>query len=413
MIRCLARAGAVLAAASLLLTACSGASGTPDTPAPTPTAHPVFGQKLDRQIFLAMRRTQQAGNAAFTQTITFVSKKGRAVQTLSGRLDFAQGMGAATAKWELSPGLSKDVRDTVLGLTPGKGNADASGSMLVDRWTIRYRAGSAAYWLEYRMGDAETWSVQDNINTLRGSEAPIGGTLLEGLGATQATSQRGEGPGRVYQARMPSSTAWDVFPEDLRRHLSAEQEGIMSYRESFPLPASVSVDGQGRVTHVRADFSKTLRHQDSAFKDMTSLTIDLRLAGHGTSRPGMKADGPVRAAHDAVRRVELVKRGGCIDFSTGQRSMPTVVDVPCTGPHDGRIFGQEKLGGRTYPGAKAARQRAGDACLTAYHRAPGRWTAESAVPGRIWSMWPTENAWNRDGGHATCYVITRRGTAVD
>ncbi|MFD5586621.1 hypothetical protein ACFWII_22820 [Streptomyces sp. NPDC127063] len=381
-----------------------------------PGAHtrrnPVFSQKLDRQIFLALRRTQQAGNAAFTQTITFTSKKGRAVQTLRGRLDFAQGAGAATAKWELSPGLSKDVRDTVLGLTPGKGNADASGSMLVDRWTIRYRAGSAAYWLQYRMGDAETYSAEDNIESLRGTEAPIGGTLFEGLGATQATSQRGEGSGRVYQAKMPSSTAWDIFPEDLRRHLSAEQEGIMSYRESFPVPVSVSVDGQGRVTHVRADFSKVLRHEESAFKDMTSLFIDLRLAGHGTSQPGMKADGPTRAARDAVHRVASVKCGGCIDFSTGQRYMPTVVDVPCAGPHDARIFGQEKLG-RVYPGAKEARQRADDACLTAYDRAPAGWTAESAVARRIWYMWPTEYAWNRDGGRATCYVITRRGAAVD
>lgn len=100
-----------------MLTVCSS---TPDAPAPTPTAHPVFSQKLDRQIFLALRRTQQAGNAAFTQTITFASKKGRAVQTLSGRLDFAQGAVVTMPKRKLSPGLSKAVRDTALGLIPGR-----------------------------------------------------------------------------------------------------------------------------------------------------------------------------------------------------------------------------------------------------------------------------------------------------
>ncbi|MFF9133143.1 hypothetical protein [Streptomyces sp. NPDC014806] len=80
MIRRSALVGALLATASLLLTACSG---TEDTAAPAAATHPVFDQKLDRQVFLALRRTQQARNVAFTQTITFVSKKGRAVQIVT------------------------------------------------------------------------------------------------------------------------------------------------------------------------------------------------------------------------------------------------------------------------------------------------------------------------------------------
>ncbi|MEU3839526.1 hypothetical protein AB0E88_05770 [Streptomyces sp. NPDC028635] len=404
MIRRLARTGAPLLTAALLLTACS-------RPDDAPAAHPVFGQKLDRQVFLALRRTQQDGNAAFTQTITFTSKKGRAVQTVSGRMDFAKGAGAATATWELAPGLPKDVRDTALGLTPGKGNADASGRMLVDRRTIRYRAGSAAYWLEYRTGDAPRDVAGDSIDALRGSEAPIGGTLLEGLGATRATSQRTDGPGRVYRAEMPASTAWDVFPDDLRRHLSAGFERVMSYRTSAPLPATVSVDGRGRVTHVRADFSSTLGRKDGVFKDMTSLTIDLRLSGHGTSQPAVNADAPVRAAGEAVRGIESVERGGCIDFSTGQRYMATVVVVPCTGPHHGRVFAQEKVGPRTYPGAGAARRKAGDACSDAYRRASGDWTDASDEPGHFWFMWSSEGEWNDEGGQASCYVVTGKKTA--
>ncbi|MFE1337546.1 hypothetical protein ACFW6K_07740 [Streptomyces sp. NPDC058733] len=408
MIRRSALAGALLATASLLLTACSG---TEDTAAPAAATHPVFDQKLDRQVFLALRRTQQERNVAFTQTITFVSKKGRAVQTVSGRMNFAEGTGAATTKWELSKGLPEDIRDTVLGLTPGKGNAAASGNLLVDRQAIRYRAGTAAYWLEYRSGDAGPYFGDNSIDSLRGAEAPIGGTLVEGLGATEAESGRPAGSGRVYQAQMPSSTAWDVFPTDLRDHLRIETDGPGAYRSSDPLPARVTVDGQGRITQVHADFSQALHRQDGVFKDMTSLTIDLRLTGHGTAQPAMKPYGPVRAARKAVLGITSVKRGQCIDFNTGQRHLATVVDVPCTGPHDGRVFAQKKLGTGTYPGYQAAKDKAMSACRTAYGTAPRTWTSEAAEPGVFWVMRSSEGEWNEDGGHATCYVITTKGTA--
>lgn len=56
------------------------------------------------------------------------------------------------------------------------------------------------------------------------------------------------------------------------------------------------MDGRGRITHVWADLSATLGKKGSAFEDMTSLTIDLRLSGHGASRPAAKPGGSVRPA---------------------------------------------------------------------------------------------------------------------
>ncbi|MFI2504658.1 hypothetical protein [Streptomyces sp. NPDC018972] len=403
MIRRLARTSAVLTIAPLLLTACSGDQ---DTPAEHPAAeHPVFDQKLGLQVYLALRRTQKAGGADFVQTMTFASKKGRAVQTVSGRMDFAKGTGEATTTWQLSKGLPRETKDTLLGTTPDKGNADSSARVLVDRRRIHYRAGSAAYWLQYTTGDTGPDLGIDSIDHLRGSEGPVGGTLLEGLGATEATSRQNDGSRRTYEADMSTSATERLLPEDLARELS------IPFPKNAPLPTTVSVDGRGRVTHVRADLSKVLGKKGSAFEDMTSLTIDLRLSGHGVSKPAAKPDAPVRPALEAVRSVDSVKPGDCVDFSTGQRLLDTVVDVPCSGPHDGRIFAQRTLGTGPYPGGTAARDKAAAACLAAYGTAPGRWVSEADRAGDYWYMWPSPEKWEKSGGHASCYVATARGTA--
>ncbi|MFC8370346.1 hypothetical protein ACFUIT_20645 [Streptomyces sp. NPDC057239] len=399
MIRRLARTGAVLTIASLFLTACSGDQ---DTPAERPVAeHPVFDQKLGLQVYLALRQTQKAGGADFVQTMTFESKKDRAVQTLSGRMDFAKKTGEATTEWRLSKELPQDTKDTLLGSTPGKGNADPSARVLADLQHIHYRAGSAAYWLQYTTGDTRPAL---GIEHLRGSEGPVGGTLLEGLGATKATSRQTDGSQRTYEADMPTSATERLLPRDLSRELS------IPFPKSAPLPTNVSVDGRGRVTHVRADLSTALGKKGSAFEDMTSLTIDLRLSGHGVPKPAAKPDGPVRPAREAVRSVDSVKPGGCVDFSTGQRLMDTVVDVPCSGAHDGRVFAQRTLDTGPYPGSTAAREKADAACSAAYDTAPGRWVSEADRAGHYWYMWPKQERWDRSGGYASCFVVTARGT---
>ncbi|MBT3150668.1 septum formation family protein [Streptomyces sp. CHD11] len=403
MIRHLARTGAALTIAALLLTACSGDQETPVA------KHPVFDRKLGLQVYLALRQTQKAGGADFVQTMTFESKKGRAVQTVSGRMDFRKGTGEATTKWRLSKQLPRETKDTLLGATPGKGNADPSARVLVDLRRIHYRAGSAAYWLQYTTGNTGPDLGIDGIDHLRGSEGPVGGTLLEGLGATEATSRRTDGSRRTYEADMSTSAAGQLFPEDLMRELFTPFP-TGSSGKSAPMPATVSVDGRGRVTHVRADLSTTLGKKGSAFEDMTSLTIDLRLSGHGVSKPATKPDGSVLPAREAVRSADSVKPGGCVDFSTGQRLLDTVVDVPCSGAHDGRVFAQRALGAGPYPGSTATREKAADACRAAYDTAPGAWISGSDRTGHYWHMWPNQKKWEQGGRRASCYVVTTRGT---
>ncbi|WP_079194771.1 septum formation family protein [Streptomyces sp. CB02400] len=117
------------------------------------------------------------------------------------------------------------------------------------------------------------------------------------------------------------------------------------------------------------------------------------------------------AAREAVRSVDSVKPGGCVDFSTGQRLVDAVVDVPCSGAHDGRIFAQRTLGTGPYPDGTAAREEAAAACRAAYDTAPGRWGSEADRAGDHWYMWPKQEEWEQGGGHASCFVVTTRGAA--
>ncbi|MFF6774837.1 hypothetical protein ACFY8W_14930 [Streptomyces sp. NPDC012637] len=404
MIRRLARTGAVLATASLLLTACSGADDA--EPKAAPTKHPVFDQKLDRQMFLALRQTQKAGSASFTQTLTLETKKGKAVQTLEGRLDFAKNTGDANIRWKVPEKYSDAAKDAILGRAPGRSNADATGHFLVDGQDITYRAGSSDYWLRYGYGDYD--AGQKTLDQLRGTEAPVGGTLLEGLGGAEAKSRQGAN----YRAEVDSEPLWEMLPGEISEQLASEMYTPGITRSKKVLLA-VSLDRQGRVTHVRADLSRMLGKKGSVFSDATSLTMELTLSGHGGSKPAGRADGDrVLDAGKTVRSIHDVGPGHCVDFSTGQRDAELVADVSCTGPHDGRVLAHASYGGRAYPGKTAAKSQASQACDRAYRRVSDSWTADSAKKDSYWYMWSGEHAWQQAGkGRTTCYVVTAKGAA--
>ncbi|MFE6460991.1 hypothetical protein ACFVP0_26485 [Streptomyces cinereoruber] len=404
MISRLARTAA-LPLALLLLTACDGGGGGEKDAQPKagPTRHPVFDQPLDRQVFLALRETQKAGSASFTQTVSFGSVKGTAVQTLSGRLDFAKGAGEAGVKWQVPEKHSAEVRKTLLGTTPGRAPGTVSTGFLVDRQRIHYRAASSGYWLRYDAADTlAAGDGTDPIGHLRGSESPVGGTLLEGLGGADAKArQDGPAEGRTYRAEMPFSTGWTMFPADLRKELAAEM-GTNARQAGFPL--TVSVDRKGRITHGRADLSRLLR-KSGALADVTSLTMDLTLTGFGASKPAAAPTGNVRKAADAVLPMRDVKSGGCVDFDSGRRAAHVVVDVPCSGPYDARVFAQIPL----RPGTTQAetQERADIACAVARDMAGPAWLPKSP---EIWAWWTPAHVSGPGGKDlVTCYLTTKRG----
>jgi hypothetical protein len=388
----LARTTAALAAASLLLTACGG-GGADNGKTAEAAAHPVFSEPLDRQVFLALRRTQKAGDAEFRQTVTFTSRKGKAVQTLTGRVDFTAGRGEAASSWRVPRPFPQAARETILGEGPGRTTGDASSSYTVDTQAIHYRAASAGYWLRYTGDIKPLWGV-DSISHLRGTEAAVGGTLLEALGSAEATSATGTA-GRTYRATFPLQAALDLFPYDLRTEFVPAS--LNSTAKTPEVPVTVDVDAEGRVTRAQADLSALLRKEkDSALADVTAVHADLTLAGFGTSKPASAAS-PAERTLDAgtvVITTYEAKTGDCMDFNTGLRHERLVARVPCAGAHDGRVLGQHTLKGG-YPGGEAARKRAEEAC-------------SSTTGDRSWYTWSTAREWSDNGkGRATCYTVTR------
>ncbi|MEU2544763.1 hypothetical protein ABZ618_04865 [Streptomyces roseolus] len=410
--RALHRATA-LAVAALLLTACTGNGGGPAPTSAPPVKHPVFGEKLDRQVFLALRRTQKTGgNARFTQTLTLESKKGTAVQTVSGRLDFTRGAGEASIRWQVPEAYPEDVKDLLLGRAPGRGQGDASARLYVDGQHLTFRAGSSDYWLRYAPSDPDVSRAPGALDHLRGTEGPVGGTLLEGLGGTEAVSVSGGAAGRTYRAEMTSTASSALLPDDVEGELAGEDLGFGLYREKKPYPVTVTVDDHGMITHARADLSRLLGKKGSLLRDVTALRMELTLSRIGSSGPATTPQGTVLPAATTVKPLWGVGPGRCVDFTTGQQDIEIVAEIPCSRTHDGRVLAQPVFGGRAYPGAAAAENQARDACARAYDRAPGRWTEEADEPGTHWFMWADERTWRQDGrGKAACYVVTPKGAA--
>ncbi|MFD5325133.1 hypothetical protein [Streptomyces sp. NPDC127092] len=395
MIRRLARTGAVLATASLFLTACSG--GADDArPKAAPTRHPVFDQKLDRQVFLALRQTQKARTVGFTQRLTLTTKKGKAVQSVEGRLDFAKNTGDAVVRWTVPEKFSDGAKDAILGRVPGKSNADSWGRVLVDGQNITYRAASADYWLRYGAGDYDR-SLR-TLDRLRGTEAPVGGTLLEVLGGAEATSRQGVN----YRATAPLDPVSNMLPVEISEQLTSETytPGIARNKT---VPLTVSLDTTGRLSRVQADLSGMLGKKGSVFPDATALTMELSLDKYGAPRPATEPTGRVLDAGKTVRSIHDVRPGRCVDFSTGQRDLELVAEVPCAKPHDGRLFAHASYSGGAYPDEPGAKKEASRACDRAYGRASDSWISEAGDEGAFWYMWGPDGI--------SCYVVTSRGEA--
>ncbi|MFK4225347.1 hypothetical protein [Streptomyces sp. NPDC019890] len=395
---------AAIAAPLLLLTACSGGSSDKK---PKASPHPVFSQPLTAQPYLAVGQTKGAGSAAFTQTMTYASKKGDAVLTTRGRLDFKGHRGDGTRAWTMPKGFPAAAQDTMLGTTLGERRGHPTARLAVDTTHTRYRSGRSAYWLRYAHGVAEPYRAGDSITSLRGVEAPIGGTLLDSLSMVQGVkASNASGGGRSYTGSLsPDEAGRLLFPDDIRDEL----------RYGLDAPSSVgftlTVDGKGRISHATADLSRLLKAKDSALADVTAIRSELTLTGYGASNPVLPASSEQTLdAGKTVKYIHQTKPGQCIDFNTGIASERLVAVVPCTNPHDARIYASARLGsGGAYPGEEAAHRQASDKCDRAYRSAPDAWIRESVEPGHFWSTWPVEGNWDdADLRVVTCFVLARQ-----
>ncbi|MFH8256466.1 hypothetical protein [Streptomyces roseolus] len=385
-----ARRSAVLAAVALLLSACTDRS----TEA-APAAHPVFSAPPARQVLLALRHTQETGGAALRQTVTFTAGRTTAVQTVTGRVDFAGARGEASSSWRIAPGFPQAARDVLLGNLAGRETGAARARYTVDARALHYRAGSAGYWLRYE-GDIEPLRGIDAVSVLRGTESAVGGTLLEVLGGVRPEAGGAARPdgGRAYRADFPLAEAMDLFPEDLRTEFAPQP--LFESSPGAPVPVTVEVDAEGRITRVRADLAAVLSTEpDSALAGVTGLRLDLDLSGFGPPEPaaGATPEGRVLDAARSVVPLYEVATGSCVDLDTGMRHRRLVTLVPCDGPHDARITGQHVLG-TVHPGTDAARDDARRACA-------GEQGPRSRLSWSPWAEWSDLRE-----GRATCYRLS-------
>ncbi|MFD9289249.1 septum formation family protein [Streptomyces sp. NPDC060030] len=292
-----------------------------------------------------------------------------------------------------------------MGVRLGPGNSPARTRIAVDPDAVRLRAGEAGYWLTYE-GTLETFGGEASISALRGSESAFGGTLLEILsGAQDVKGTKATEGGRTYKAKLTAYNALRMFSQDMRAELTSN---IDPSGTDTPVTLSIVADAEGHITRAEADFSGLLERKDSALADMTGLHAVMTLSGQGDSPPVMPTPSePTLDAKTAVRPVGDQKEGTCADLATGNRMLDMVVDVPCTQPHDVRVFAHATLG-TEYPGDANAQRQAGEACRREHRSAPGTWKREAADEDVYWYTWPEEDRWGV-GGAATvsCYIVTR------
>ncbi|MEV4966369.1 MULTISPECIES: hypothetical protein [Streptomyces] len=399
MIRSQLRLLCAVVVPTLVLTACSG------SPADQRPAHPVFDAPVGQQPRQALLETQDSRSARFTQTLTFGSPSGDTVQRSVGRVDFAEGRAAGSIEWSLAPDLPEPAKDALLGVRLGPGHAPARTRIAVDRDSVRLRAGEAGYWLTYG-GTLEAFGGEASVNALRGSESAFGGTLLEIVSGAQDVehAEDAEG-GRTYEAKLTAYNALRMFSRDLQAELTSN---IDPSGTDTPVTLGLAVDADGHITRAEADFTELLDRKDSALAEMTGLHAVMTLNKQGDSPPVMPAPSePTLDAKTAVRAVGDLKRGSCADLATGNRTVDMVVAVPCTQPHDVRVFAHARLG-TEYPGDDMAQRKAGEACRRDHLAAPREWRRESADEDEYWYTWPEEDGWGVGGAAtASCYIVTR------
>ncbi len=353
---------AALPTALLLLTACSGGDNGDAHAKAQPSQHPVFGQPLGRQVFLALRETQKSGSASFTQTVSFGSAKGTAVQTLSGRLDFTEG--------RVRPPCGGRCRRS----TPPRRRGRSSAPLPAGR-RARAPAGSSSTGSRSTTapppratGSGTAATTSSPRGRQRPDRSPAGfrepgrrdppGGLGRRGGEGTAGGARG---GRTYRAEMPFSVGWTMFPRTSARNWRPRWAPAPSR------PASPDrVRGRAGPDHPRPG-----GHVEAPAEERRPRRRDLADDGPHPHRvrlveAGRAPAGSVRKAAEAVLPMRDVKNGGCVDFDTGRRATHVVVGVPCSGPYDARVFVQVPL----RPGATAAETQNGP---TSPARSPTTW----------------------------------------
>ncbi|MFE6378645.1 hypothetical protein [Streptomyces roseolus] len=371
----------------------------------SPSRLPVFEMPPRRQPAAAGEALADIGTARFTQTVTYRTSGGSAVERTVGVLDWGKEAARAERTRRVPAGFSASVADD-LDFTPGRTERH---EYAVEGNEIAYRQESGV-WLRYAASDPKEFAdAAGGVLGLAGDAAPWGGTLAEVLKVSSAVdSEALPGGGRRYRTHVDDLTARSALPTAVAGH--AEGRG----------PAQtvvVELDRRGRLVRAEADFGKLLAHlhDEGTLRRLTGLRVELALTGHGT---------PVTALVPATQRSETartvltamtgVKPGACASTDTGLGHTGLVRVVPCGGA-DLRVFAQQRIDEtvRNADPEGVGDQLAVDRCRADFRTAPAAWKAGARPADTFWTTGHERISFVFTGpdaharGDFTCYVRLR------
>lgn len=401
---------AVVAVLPLLITAVACKSGGADgAKSDKGAGHPVYGEKLGRQLVSAREVTEKSGSARFTYTLTYTTKSGTVRDVTTGAQDYGKKTADATRTLTLPGGLPAKTGEQ-LGARPGKGPEafEVTGS------DVAYRTRSGA-WLRYAASGSKEFVDRAGVVLSRaGDEVPYGGTLADTI-AHAATPVKqpvvGSDGSRVYATTASARSAAEALPADIGFLVP------MGKDEPAPVPLTIKLDAEGRITEGTADYAPVLTalHKAGALREVTALKAVYRLTDHGKAVPRRTAGASAEDAEKVLTDLHAVPPGACASDDTGLGSQALVRVGDCTGRSDLRVFGHVKVDKTSRDeltmedGETAAR----DLCRAKFATVPAAWVAKARPKNSFLvtgdsalEMAYSPGGDNRVSGEFTCYVST-------
>ncbi|MER5631589.1 hypothetical protein [Streptomyces nitrosporeus] len=355
---------------ALAATAACGGSETKEQD----TGKAVYGLPLQEQFNAATEATRGTGTAAFTSTLTYTSRGGKAVERTEGSLDFDKGTARAAVTLKVDRGFDKGGAELVG--EPGS----TAGRTLSTRGDDVYVRQDSSPWLRYTPEAITRLGVPTRAVSAHtaGDVAPYSGTLADLVPRMipRTAPEQDEAGGRLYRVTTLPETAAELLPPELQVTQGDEVE------------VTVRLDPAGRLSEVTADLSPllvTLSKDDDRAEGITSLEAAYTIGSYGEPVSGHEPDGDVQDAAEVLTPIGDMKRGRCAASDTGLGGFAVVRPVDCAKKHTVRVLGQTEVK-ETFP--MRAEYSDPDVygqeqCRRIHAEAPDAWVREAAVPGRL------------------------------
>ncbi|MEU8538839.1 hypothetical protein AB0C52_02390 [Streptomyces sp. NPDC048717] len=389
----------------------SGAAAESEPPKPTPT--PVYEVSLGGQLAAVTRATKEAGNAAFTSTLSYGSARGTAVDRSTGTQDYTANTARVERVFKVPRTFPGQAAADMFGSRSGGPAVRETYAIHGSEVDFRTRQGD---WLRYSSrGPKELTDLMDGLLQRAGDAAPYGGTLAELVRISREEEQpvKGADGSRTYKLGVPPSTARYGLPISVGNML-------VGSTDSHTVDLTVVADDKGRLLKATADYTPVLDVLRKAGmpRAITSVKAEYVLTGHGATKVPAAGDrdGKTEDAAKVLRPLAETKPGACGSTDTGLDDVELIRAVACGAHADLRVFGQlkfkESIEGDD--GFAFAEKRSSDLCGRKFGAAPSAWVRDARPTGTYYANGsPTVSIGSNNAeveGDYTCYVrVSDRG----